>query len=238
MTSTISSDLTDRILRLCSLSGYAFVAVFIIAGALVAGFVPPINPSWGAEEVSALFAENATRISFGMLLLMLGMGLLVPFWCVLSIQMARIEGRLPILSVINLLGSAVGTVYFVLPVLIWASAAFRGDHDPGAVLLLNDLGWIILVWPFSIPLVQNVAITICFLADKHPEPLFPRWVAWFTIWTALLIAPGALIIFFKTGPFAWNGLLAFYMVAGVYMTWLLIMSWALHRSVGIAARRS
>lgn len=39
--------------------------------------------------------------------------------------------------------------------------------------------------------------------------VFRRWVGYLNIWAALLLAPAVLIYFFKTGPFAWNGILVF-----------------------------
>ena len=54
-------------------------------------------------------------------------------------------------------------------------------------------------------------------------PIFPRWLAFYNLWSALLMAPGSLIPFFKTGPFAWDGLFAFWLPATVFGIWFVVM---------------
>ena len=44
-------------------------------------------------------------------------------------------------------------------------------------------------------------------------------------------AAGGLVVLFKDGVFAWNGLLAFWMVAVFFGLWFLIMAWQLWVSV-------
>ena len=41
---------------------------------------------------------------------------------------------------------------------------------------------------------------------------------------AFLFAPSCLLTFFKTGPFAWNGLLSFWVAAGAFGAWFLVMT--------------
>ena len=38
------------------------------------------------------------------------------------------------------------------------------------------------------------------------------------------IVPGGFAYFFRTGPFAWNGLLAFWIAAGAFFVWILVMT--------------
>ena len=43
--------------------------------------------------------------------------------------------------------------------------------------------------------------------------------------------PGGLITFFKTGPFAWNGLLAFWVPLVIFFVWFLVMFVALLKTI-------
>ncbi|MGL5442076.1 MAG: hypothetical protein ACRDDJ_06380, partial [[Mycobacterium] stephanolepidis] len=45
--------------------------------------------------------------------------------------------------------------------------------------------------------------------ETGSEPL-PRWSAYLLLWCGLLFAGSALIIFFKDGPFAYDGLVGLY----------------------------
>jgi hypothetical protein len=120
----------------------------------------------------------------GHLVIALSGALFAPFVAVISIQMRRIEGASPILTYTQLCSGSIGALFFIIPSILFGVAAYRPDRPPELILLLNDLAWFCAVMPVAAAFVQNVAI-------------------------ALLFAPGGLITFFKSGPFAWNGLLAF-----------------------------
>jgi drug/metabolite transporter (DMT)-like permease len=61
------------------------------------------------------------------------------------------------------------------------------------------------------------------MADKGNQPVFPRWAAYFNFWTAMLYLPAFMVTFFKAGPFAWNGLLAFWLALLVAGIWTVVM---------------
>ena len=50
------------------------------------------------------------------------------------------------------------------------------------------------------------------------------WAAWLSVWTALLSAPGGVLLFFKHGPLAFNGLLALWVPFGVFFVWMVAMT--------------
>jgi hypothetical protein len=43
------------------------------------------------------------------------------------------------------------------------------------------------------------------------------------------------VVLFKSGVFAWNGLLAFWMVAVFFGAWFLVMTWQLLATIGARA---
>jgi hypothetical protein len=46
------------------------------------------------------------------------------------------------------------------------------------------------------------------------------------------------MIFFKHGPFGFNGLIAFWMPTAVFFVWMLVMSWMLLRAVSAEEARA
>jgi hypothetical protein len=47
----------------------------------------------------------------------------------------------------------------------------------------------------------------------------------------LLVAPAGVIVFFKHGPFAWNGLISFFLPLGAFASWIAVMVRLLARAI-------
>ena len=119
----------------------------------------------------------------------------------------------------------------MFPVMILGVAAFRPERDPQITQALNDLAWLIIIPAFPTFIAQFLAIAFGIFQDTTPTPVFPRWAAYFNAWAAVLFVPGGFAYFFRTGPFAWNGLLAFWVAAGAFFVWLLVMTWLTLRAI-------
>jgi hypothetical protein len=61
-------------------------------------------------------------------------------------------------------------------------------------------------------------------------------VGLFNVWTAIIFSLGGVIVFFKHGPLAWNGLFTFWIPLSIYGGWLGVMLWALLRAITIQER--
>jgi hypothetical protein len=224
------STFSKPIQRAMAWCGLAFVVIFF-AGLLIAGFLPPIPPNDGAAEVARRYQEHTNAIRLGCLLMMIAAAFTIPFTAVVSAQMQRIEGRFTPLCFAQLAAGGIGVLAATLPVLIFSVAAYRPHRDPAMTQAINDLGWFPFIMNFPFATVQCVVIAVAVLSDRNPVPVFPRWVAYFMLWAAVLFAPAGLLTFFKTGPFAWNGLLSFWLAATVFGSWFLVMTWATLRAI-------
>ena len=65
---------------------------------------------------------------------------------------------------------------------------------------------------------------VAIFTDSDESPIFPRWAAWLSVWVATLSIPGGAMILFKTGPLAFNGLLAIWVPLGVFFIWIVAMT--------------
>jgi len=61
--------------------------------------------------------------------------------------------------------------------------------------------------------------------DQRPEPMIPRWLTWLTFAGAVTLFFAAGPAFFKSGPFAYHGLLAFYLPVAIWGTYLTLTTW-------------
>ncbi len=210
--------------------GYAFLGVFF-AGLLISGFFPPIPPDNTAAEVVDQYVREADQIRTGCLIMIFAAGLTIPWCAVVSTQLVRVEGRFTPLCFAQLVCGAVGVLAVTVPMLVFSATAFRPDRDPEVTQALNDLAWFLFVmnWPFIT--AQAAVIAAAILADGRPDPIFPRWVGYLQLWCAVLFIPAGLLTYFKTGPFAWNGLLSFWMAAVAFGVFMLVTTWATTRAV-------
>jgi hypothetical protein len=206
-------------LKCLTWSGFALI-IGVFASMLVMGFLPPQSPHANADEIAAIFRDDTTRIRVGAVLMMVTFSFWVTFGAAVSLMIRRMEPDLPVVAYSSLaLVGGILTIMVLIP-LTWAVAAFRPDDlTPQILIAMNDFTWFLFVFtvvPFAL---WMLLIASTMLRDKSEHTIYPRWMAYFTLWSALLLAPALMIPFFKTGPFAWNGLLAFWLPLTVFAVW-------------------
>jgi len=219
--------------RLCAWSGIACVAVFLVGFGLIAGFISPPAPTLTGAQLARLFTDDAVRIRLGMIVSLFAAALLASWSAVITVQMKRMQRRVAALAYTNLAVGALFVLEFIISLIIWESMTFRA-RDPQVLLAMNDTAWLLFVAITSTPVLQTLAIgTAIFLdtADNRSTPVFPRWAGYLNFWVAMLFLPGTVTVFFHTGPFAWNGVLTWYLPLSVFATWMVIMSILLLRAI-------
>ena len=213
--------------RFCTWSGIVAVVLFF-AAFFIAQFIPPPGPYLTQEQVVSMYQKNATGIRIGMVCMMASTMFVSPFVAVVSIQLKRMEGMTPILAYTQMSTGTVGIVTLLIPPIMFLITAFRPDRMPEITYVLNDVCWFLtaIAWPPFV--MQYITIAIAIFRDKSAQPIFPRWVGFFNAWTALLFVPGGcLLAFFKSGPFAWNGIFTFWLPGGLFAVWFIVMTMAL-----------
>jgi hypothetical protein len=219
---------------MCAWAGPAFMISFCIGIWFIAGYVPPVAPAATADQIAAFYQANPERIRIGLLLTMFSATLWIPWAAALSAQMKRMCHS--VLSDTQLGCGIATSVFVILPVEVWLAASFRPDRDPALLLFFNDFAFIMFVGLVAPAYVQITSLGIAVLLDVSKIPIFPRWTGYFNIWAALMTLPGGMCVFFKDGPFAWNGLLAFWLPLSVYGVWYPLMFWYLRRAISLQAR--
>jgi hypothetical protein len=68
--------------------------------------------------------------------------------------------------------------------------------------------------------------------------MVPRWLSWLTIAGAVTVFMAAGPAFFKSGPFAYHGLLAFYIPVVVWGVYIAVTTWNMLKELGCAPERS
>ena len=209
--------------------GPAFVVLLFGGWGLMGGFIPLISGGSSATTVAHAYGVDPTLQKFGLLLGLIGCFLTVPYFIVISLQMRRMEGRVPIMSILQLCSGLIICVVLTIPMLLFIATTFRPERSPEITQSLNDINYILLILPWPPIIGQLLAIAIGTWNQK--TEVFPRWVGWYSIWVAFLLLPASMIIFFRHGVFAWTGLVGFWIPAAVFGTWYLVMTWVLLRAI-------
>ncbi|MCX2935058.1 hypothetical protein ORI20_32925, partial [Mycobacterium sp. CVI_P3] len=187
------------------------VVIWVVSFIVLAGFIPPPSPQSSEQEILRMFTDHTVPIRLGLLFTMFASALLVPWSAVIAVQMARIEGKRPVLAITQVAQASLLSLEFIIPIMVWQTAAYRPTPERiHLVYMLNDMGWLLFVGVISSAVLQCLTLGIAILIDKHPQPIFPRWSGYLSLWTALLLGPAGLVPLFKDGPFAWNGIFGFW----------------------------
>ena len=224
------AGMNPRVQRLCVWCGPAFMGVFFL-GLLAAHWMPPPSPGATAAETGRFYREHSTGIRIGALLIGFAATLLGPFAAVLSTQMKRIEGHASPLAYLQLCMATLWIAGIIVPTFFWMAAAFEPDRDPAITQALHAAAWLPLV-AVVFPLVAVfICVALASFTDGRADPVFPRWAGYLNLWVALLFMPGVSVLFFKTGPFAWNGVLTFWLASLAATVWLVAMTVVLRRAI-------
>jgi hypothetical protein len=93
--------------------------------------------------------------------------------------------------------------------------AMRPDRDPRLISLLYDAGFLSFSGTMGIFLVGSVVWAVAILLDKNR--VLPKWFGYLNICNALTEVVVATCCIVKTGPFAWNGVISFYINMAVFI---------------------
>lgn len=217
-----------RLQRLCAWCGVGCTLIWLLGFWPLAHFFTPHAPTWTAGQVVAFYQTDTNLIRVGLIALGFGACLYLPWCASISTQLRRIEGVHSVLAWSQLgLGSIFVWVFF-LPVMIWLCIAYRPfDTSPELMWRMNDMAWLCFINPVCIIFFQGLAIGITILSDKRAQPIFPRWFGYFNIWIVFVYLPGSFVPLFKTGPFAWNGVLAWWLPLTLFVIWMVTFTFLL-----------
>lgn len=183
---------------------------------LIGGFVPPPHPSWTAQEIGDFFLSDATNKRIGAIGFLYFSGLTIFFYSVISEEIKKIEGEPALLARVQMGSAVILVTVFQFIGMNWLLCTYRPEISAEIIRALNDYCW--FMWSMFIPtyMIQYICLAIAGFADERPNPTWPRWAAYMNLWIAVIGAGGFFAVFFKDGPFAWNGVIGFWIPVAIY----------------------
>jgi hypothetical protein len=191
--------------------------------------VPPPSASLSPVEIAAFYTENSFRIKLGAMIASWVSAPMVPFSVVLAVQVARLEkGGFPVWGALCFAGGILMSMFLVFPPILWGVAAFTPERAPEITHMLNELANLTLVTTDQYFIFQMLPVS--YVALRYPadaNTAFPRWLGWFILWVAIAFEVGAIAFMTKTGPFAWDGLIVFWMPFTLFFIWVPLTSFVM-----------
>lgn len=219
----------DRFLMSLSVwSPLAYLLTFGFGWLVLARWFPPIAPTSSPLQVAEIFRNHHFVLELAAVSIMVSTVVLVPVSALLVLVIRKIEKQT---SLLTLMAGFTLTCFLVLNFYAgfsFSTAAFRVERSPDLVQFASDAGFLQFIG--GIPMFIMVWILTAYavlVTDRGPEPIAPRWFGYLNLWIALLYLPELLVFFFKTGPFAWDGVIGFWIPAVLFIVYFLVAPFVL-----------
>ena len=210
--------------------GLACTWIFTLLTAIgwlgIAHFWLPARADLGLEATKVWFTEeHRSGVLVGCSLFYIAAGLLTPGSIQFGIMLAKIEGRWPLWSLTTATCGVFISLIVFFNACAWLVAAYRPETGADVIQSWNDWAWFAFLLGWIYLSIEMLATAFVELQDDREQPMVPRWLSWFTIAGAVGIVSAAGPAFLKSGPFAYHGLLAFYMPVAVWGVYLNVTAW-------------
>ncbi len=200
--------------------GLVYLLVFGTGWVFVARFFPPIPPSANPGQVAAQFQQHHGMLMLAAVLMMCSTFVLFPVSALLILIARAIERQIGMVTVMMALTVATYLVFNFYTPFSFAMAAFRPDRDTEIVQYASDYGF--LQFMGGIPMFLMVWVLSAYailVLNPRENPIVPRWFGYLNLWIAILYLPELLVFFFHSGPFAWNGIVGFWIPAVLFIVY-------------------
>ena len=144
----------------------------------------------------------------------------------------RGDSAKPVWASLALAGGALMSIPLMLPPIFWGVAAFTPTRAPEVTAIMHELAMLTFVTTDQYYIFMWVAIAfVALIPNTVVYTPFPRWFGYYTAWTALMFEAGAIAFLTRSGPFAWNGLLAFWSPVVTFFAWMIVLAVLLFRAI-------
>lgn len=229
---SLPSTTNHGLWRLCAWAGPVFLVGYLVSWGLMGMNVPPLSAGIGLAELHRHYVDNAIQLRAAYVLSVFFIPFYMVFSSVVACVMRRVEGQGGPLSVVEQMGGALTVVVGMVSGICWLAAAYRPEERTAEVVrALHDAAWLMFDTTYMVTGLQMLAMATVFLSDRRAQPLIPRAMCWYTVFVVLAFLPLSLLPFFYEGPFAWSGVVCYWVSLGSWFVWLLALCVCLFKAI-------
>ena len=231
-TAAMSTDEEYGLWRLCLWTGPIFMVVFIVFWGVAGHNIPPWNADLPASTIAEWFRSEVNTIRGGMVIAMTTAPLYAVWGLGIGRVMGQAVGQRSLLIDLQVWGAGLTVIPVLVSTSFWLTGAYRPEGLPDHLLqMLYDMAWLLIDLAYFTTSIQLFAVGAGFLKDRRAQPLVPKWLSWYAIWVGFMFIAECLMPFFKSGPFARDGLLNFWIEFLIWFVWCPTLSFYLLRAV-------
>jgi len=190
---------------------------------------PPPEPSLDPSEIARWFHDRHLGLLYGYALVFIVGGATAIMNATLAYSMRRMSvsrafaySYLVIYALATLPGMLIMGVACTV-------GAMRPDRDPELMRWLYDFAFLSFEGTMGVFLIGSLVWMLAILLDENG--VFPKWFGYLNLCNALTEVVVAPAWIFKSGPFAWNGVIAWWINMGVFVTYTIAFLTLLRRMI-------
>jgi hypothetical protein len=212
---------------ICFWSVPIFYNLFGLVFVPLSWMMPPRSPANSLPEV-VTFMQSPNLLT-ATTILILSMGLAAVSNAVYLSQMKRMSVS-PVFRFAFMAGTMTGAIVGCLfPMYCFSLGAFRTGYDPEIQALLYDFGYLSFIGSLGCFCLNWSLLGLAILLDKNNT--LPKWLGYYTVWQYMTELFAATVWIAKTGPFAWDGLMAFWFNMAIYVPWQFTVYFCIYKSI-------
>jgi hypothetical protein len=190
---------------------------------------PPPPPWWEPARVAQWFDDHHYGLLIGFAFVFIISGLTALMNALIAYSMRRMSvSRAFAYSylVIYALSTLPGMLLLGIGLTV---GAMRPDRDPELIRWIYDFAFMTFDGTMGVFLVGSLVWMVAILLDENR--VFPKWFAYLNLCNALTEVVVAPAWIFKSGVFAWNGVIAWWINVGVFVTYTTVFLTLLRRMI-------
>jgi len=212
---------------ICFWSIPVFYNLFGLVFVPLSYMMPPRSPNSDLPAIVAFMQSQNLLVASVILVLVLGLSAVANACYV--VQMRRMSVS-PAFRYAFMAGSMVGAIVGCLfPMFCFGLGAFRPGYDPKILAMLYDFGYLSFIGSLGCFCLNWSMLSLSILLDKNN--ILPKWLGYYTVWQFATEFFVATVWIAKTGPFAWDGLLAFWFNMVIYVPWQFIVYVCVYKAI-------
>jgi hypothetical protein len=196
---------------------------------VIARTQPPPEPSLDPSEVVQWFDDRRHGLVYGYAIVFIVGGATAIMNATLAYSIRRMSvSRAFAYSYLVIYALATFPGMLVMGVACTVGA-MRPDRDPALMSWLYDLAFLSFEGTMGVFLIGSLIWMVAVLLDRNG--VFPKWFGYLNLCNALTEVVVAPAWIFRSGAFAWNGTIAWWINMGVFVTYTTVFLTLLRRMI-------